>query len=586
LIQIIDTGLFDKTYISKLLALMFLFLSILASSPRKKPSSSVNAAVGLLLLGIITYWISFLTIPAWITILIGGTQLARYMNLPWSDDDPFGRQRAGFPQEQSLVPSDFSLHLRGEYTWQGKKKKSWINLVNPRRGILIMGSPGSGKSWFIIEPFICQLMEKQFVLFIYDFKYDTLTKFAWAHFLANKHRYPPNAKFYSINFSDLSRSHRCNLLEPSTLNYLSDALGASRTILLSMNKTFVNRQGDFFVESPVNFMAALIWYLRNHEDGRYCTLPHVIELSKVPYEKLFTLLDAEPQIATLIDPFIQAFENKTFEMLDGQVAGAKIPLGRLSSPDLYYILSGNDFTLDINDPAAPKIFCLGGDPSRIEALAPVISLYIDRLTRICNRPEQYPCALVCDEFATVRAYNMATTVATGRSNNIIPILAIQDITQLRTQYSHQEADTLLNISGNLLCGQVSGETARWVSDRFPRILQDRSSVSVNSSDTSISTAQQWEPTVTQSTVSTLSSGEFLGITADEPGNELELKTFHARIIKDKGTQSSAELPVIRIVNTTVIMEQYSKIKTDIEQLVNVEIAKIIKAATTYEEESQ
>jgi type IV secretory pathway TraG/TraD family ATPase VirD4 len=205
----------------------------------------------------------------------------------------------------------------------------------------------------------------------------------------------------------------------------------------------------------------------------------------------------------------------------------------------------------------------------------VISLYIDRLTRICNRPEQYPCALVCDEFATVRAYNMATTVATGRSNNIIPILAIQDITQLRTQYSHQEADTLLNISGNLLCGQVSGETARWVSERFPRILQDRSSVSVNSSDTSISTAQQWEPTVTQSTISTLSSGEFLGITADEPGNELELKTFHARIIKEKSNQSAAELPVIRTVNTTIIMGQYSKIKTDIEQLVAEQLAIII-----------
>jgi type IV secretory pathway TraG/TraD family ATPase VirD4 len=329
----------------------------------------------------------------------------------------------------------------------------------------------------------------------------------------------------------------------------------------------------------------LIWYLRNYQDGEYCTLPHVIELSKIPYEKLFTLLGAEPQIATLIDPFIQAFENKTMEMLDGQVAGAKIPLGRLSSPDLYYILSGNDFTLDINDPAAPKIFCLGGDPSRIEALAPVISLYIDRLTRICNRPEQYPCALVCDEFATVRAYNMATTVATGRSNNIIPILAIQDITQLRTQYSHQEADTLLNISGNLLCGQVSGETARWVSERFPRILQDRSSVSVNNSDTSISTAQQWEPTVTQSTISTLSSGEFLGITADEPGNKLALKTFHARIIQDKTSNATGELPVIQQVSTTTVMEQYTKIKIDIEQLVDVELAKIIKAAATYVEGS-
>jgi len=598
LIHMFDAGFFNKAYSSKGLALIFLLLSIFGSAGRKNPEISLVQSSIIFLEGGVLYLMTIMMISdwqyvyawqallytlftamGWMTMLIGGTRLVRQLPLPWSKNDPFGRQRSGFPQEQALIPSDFSLHLQGSYTWQGRKKNSWINLINPRRGILIMGSPGSGKSRFIIEPFIRQIMEKQFALFIYDFKYDTLTKFAWMHFKANRHKYPPNTAFYSINFTDPSRSHRCNLLEPSTLEYLSDALGASRTILLSMNKTWVNRQGDFFIESPVNFMAALIWYLRKYQGGIYCTLPHVIELSKIPYKKLFTLLGSEPEIATLIDPFIQAYENKTMEMLDGQVAGAKIPLGRLSSPDLYYILSGNDFTLDINNPAAPKIFCLGGNPSRIEALAPVISLYIDRLTRICNRPGQYPCALVCDEFATVRAYNMATTVATGRSNNIIPVLAIQDITQLRTQYSHQEADTMLNISGNLLCGQVSGETARWVSERFPKILQNHASVSVNSSDTSISTAQQWEPTVTQATISTLSSGEFLGVTADEPGNELELKTFHAKIIRNEKARTSGELPEVRAVTHTIIYDQYTKIKEDIEQLVAEELGRIAGAGS-------
>jgi hypothetical protein len=532
--------------------LLFLFLSTWGSPVRKDPEIAIKKSVRTLIAGLVIYWISIpivlnhehigprrlflytlLTALGLALSLVGFIRFSYRFRLPWSGDDPFGRSRAGFPQEQALIRTGYSLHLQGLYTRLGKTANSWINLINPRRGILIMGSPGSGKSWFIIEPLIRQIIEKRFALFIYDFKYDTLTRLAWVHFLANQHRYPHAARFYSINFTDLSRSHRCNVLDPSTLNYLSDALGASRTILLSMNKTWVNRQGDFFVESPVNFLAALIWFLRKYKDGRYCTLPHVIELSRVPYEDLFPLLEAEPEIATLIDPFIQAYKNKTMEMLDGQVASAKIPLGRLASPDLYYLLTGNDFTLDINNPAAPKIFCLGGDPSRAEALAPVISLYIDRLTRICNRPGQYPCALVCDEFATVRAYSMSGTVATGRSNNIIPILAIQDITQLRTQYSHPEADTLLNISGNLLCGQVAGETARWVSERFPRILQDRSSVSVNSTDTSISTSQQWEPSVTPATISSLSSGEFLGITTDEPGKELQLKTFHARIIRNE-----------------------------------------------------
>lgn len=571
----VKTGLFDNPYYSKGFSLFLLFLSILGSTARKSPEIAFyknffTLVVGLLVFSLhipdkfIFYTIN--TLVGWALIRYGATNLIRRLQLPWSGEDPFGRRKAGFPQESRLLSNAFSLHLKGLYTWKGHQRKSRINLVNPRRGIMIMGSPGSGKSWFIIEPFIRQLIQKQFALFIYDFKYDTLTKCAYAHFQANKDKYPPNTSFYSINFTDLSRSHRCNVLAPSTLNHLSDAIGASRTILFSMNKTWVNRQGDFFVESPVNFVAALIWYLRKYKDGIYCTLPHVIELSNLPYEKLFAMLASEPELETLIEPFMQAFNNKTFEMLDGQVSGAKIPLGRLSSPDLYYILTGNDLTLDINNPTVPKLFCLGGDPSRIEALAPLISLYIDRLTQICNQPGKYPCALVCDEFATVRAYNMVNTVATGRSNNVTSILAIQDISQLRTRYSHQEADTLLNISGNLLCGQVGGETARWVADRFPRILQDRSSVSVNSNDTSISTSQQWEPTVTQATVSTLSSGEFLGITADEPGRELDLKTFHAKIIRSETQQQAVELPIINSVDDTVLQDQFKKIKMEIESL--------------------
>ncbi len=571
----VKTGLLENPLYSKGFSLFLLFLSILSSPARKSPEITFYKNAFILFFGLAIFSLHIpgkfslyiiTTFLGWASIRFGATSLIRRFQAPWSGNDPFGQRKAGFPQEHRLLNNAFSLHLKGIYTWKGRQRKSQINLVNPRRGIMIMGSPGSGKSWFIIEPFIRQLIQKQFALFIYDFKYDTLTRCAYAHFLANKDKYPTNTSFYSINFTDLSRSHRCNLLEPGTLNHLSDAIGASRTILLSMNKTWVNRQGDFFVESPINFVAALIWYLRKYKDGIYCTIPHVIELSNLPYEKLFPMLVAEPELETLIEPFMQAFNNKTFEMLDGQISGAKIPLGRLSSPDLYYLLTGNDLTLDINNPSAPKLFCLGGDPSRVEALAPVISLYVDRLTQICNQPGKHPCALVCDEFATIRAYNMVTTVATGRSNNIISILAIQDISQLRTRYSHQEADTLLNISGNLLCGQVGGETARWIADRFPKILQDRSSISVNSNDTSISTSQQWEPTVTQATISTLSSGEFLGITADEPGKELKIKTFHAKIIRTESQQQAVELPRISHVDEAVLQDNFRRVKIEIENL--------------------
>jgi YWFCY protein/TraM recognition site of TraD and TraG len=593
LMHVVSIRLIGSTGWCKTLILLFLALSILAYRGRKGRRVSIRKATWMIAAGVLLYYGSFvafarlaglasidvsyiiLTVAGWLLIFTGGMRLTRLLMAPRAADDPFGERQKGFPQEEGKVESDFSLHLHGRYTLEGKERESWINLANPRRGVLILGSPGCGKSRFIIEPLIRQWMEKGYALFLFDFKYDALSRLGWGLFQRYHQRYPSGTAFYSINFSDLSRSHRCNLLEPSTLEWVADAIGASRTILLSMNKSWIRQQGEFWVESPVNFLAALIWYLRKYKDGCYCTLPHVIELAQTPYDKLFTILQTEPEVQTLIQSFIDAYRNKSMEMVDGQITSARIPLSRLASPDLYYILTGNDLSLDINDPKAPKIFCLGGNPARQEALAPVLSLYIDRLNKLCNRPDRYPCAFVCDEFATVRAYSMTTTIATGRSNNIVPILAVQDLSQLRTQYSKEEADLFLNISGNLLCGQVGGETAKWVSERFPKVLKDRQSVSTNSADTSVSISQQWEPAVTQATIATLSSGEFVGVVADDPGKEMELKAFHAKIVREEGKEAEmGELPVIRTIDAKAVQDHFLKIRKDIVDLVEGETRRI------------
>ncbi|HWK08376.1 MAG TPA: TraM recognition domain-containing protein [Puia sp.] len=508
---------------------------------------------------------------------MGGVRLSRVISRSLRGG-AFRRHNEGFQQEEQLRKTDFSLHLRARYKWQGKWRDSYISFINSRRGILICGSPGSGKSWFLIEPMIGQLTEKGFALFVFDFKFPVLSQHVYDQFQRNRDKYPASTQFYCINFTDLSRSHRCNVIAPESMEYMADAIGASRTILLSMNKTWVNRQGDFFVESPVNFLAALIWFLRKYQGGIYCTLPHAIELAQVPYDKLFTLLNAEPEIQTLIGPFIEAYRNKTMEMLDSQLSSARIPLGRLASPDLYYVLTGNDGSLDINDPAAPKILCLGGDPPRQEALAPILSLYIDRLNKRINQQGKYKCALVCDEFATVRAYSMTTIIATGRSNNIVPIIAVQDLSQLRTQYSRDEADLFLNIAGNLVCGQVGGETARWVSERFPGVVRYNKTVSVNSSDTSVSRSEQTTSAVDVATIANLSSGEFVGIVADDPELEVEFKAFHARITKDaKSTdrKRSEEMPVVRQVDAAMIEANFQQVKREIEEMVTTETQRIL-----------
>jgi hypothetical protein len=518
------------------------------------------------------------TVLGLVICLFGLSQGYRFIEPFLQHEDVFGHAKGSFPQEERRLVTDFSFHLPAYYTWQGDIRQSWINLINPRRGIFIMGSPGSGKSWFIIEPLLRQSLEKGYALFLYDFKYDALTRLAYHYYKQNEFRFPPGTAFYNVNFSDVSRSHRCNLLEPSTLEWVSDALGASRTVLLSLNKSWVHKQGEFFVESPINFLGALIWFLRNYEKGKYCTLPHAIELAQVPYDKLFSILSSDVELKSLINPFLAAYKNKSFEMLDSQISSAKIPLGRLSSPDLYYILTGNDVTLDINNPAAPKIFCLGGNPARQEALAPVLSLYIDRINQLCNRPGQHPCVLCCDEFATVRAYSMATMMATARSNNIIPILSVQDLNQLRTQYSRAEAETFLSIAGNLFCGQAGGDTARWVSERMPRIKEEKTSTSVNSKDTSVSISSHWENTVTPATISTLSSGEFVGLVADDPGKELKLKSFHARIVRREppAPPVTFQLPQIQTADETAIIQHYHQIKKDVHMLVNTVLGNMPK----------
>jgi len=583
--KIAATGFFDHIYVSKLLSLLFMALALLGSSGYKSERIGWKPCAGLILAGIGLFFLDpagigdvpymVMSGGGFLLILFGGRRLACLYPLSFRRRDPFGKREAGFPQEQRKIETTYSVHFPAEYTFRSKKKKSWINVINARRGVLIIGSPGCGKSWFLVEPCVRQLIEKGMAMFVYDFKYPVLTQLVYDLVQQHRDKYPKGISFFVINFSDVSRSHRCNVMDLVGLQWLSDAFGLSRTLLYSLNKVWIHKQGEFFVESPINFLAALIWYLRKYENGKYCTLPHVIELAQIDYEPLFSIMSLEPEVRTLINPFIVSYRDGIMDLLDSQVSSAKIPLARLSSPDLYYILTGNDCTLEINDPAAPKILCLGGDPPRQEALGPVLSLYIDQLNRLVNRSGRYPCALICDEFATVRAFSMVTTMATARSNNIVPVLSIQDINQLRTQYSKGEADMILAISGSVFCGQVGGETALRVSERFPKIILDHKSVSTNSHDTSFSHSDHWMESMNIAGVATLSSGEFVGVVADDPGKEMEYKTFHARILREEVAPAPSQpLPVVREVTQEEVKEVYMQVKADIRMIVEKEMARM------------
>lgn len=413
-------------------------------------------------------------------------------------------------------------------------------------------------------------------MFLYDFKYDDLTKIAYNTLLNHNRQYAIKPKFYVINFEDLSRSHRCNPLEPAAMLDITDAMESSRTFMLGLNREWVKKQGDFFVESPINFVTALIWFLRKYKDGIYCTLPHAIELAQVEYKYLFALLKTEPEIEVLINPFISAWQNEAYDQLEGQIASAKISMARLVSPSLYYVLSGSDFTLDINNPAEPKIVCMGNNPQKIMVYGAVLSLYVNRLLKIINQKGKLKSSLIFDEYPTLVA-DLIPTISTGRSNLISCSLGIQDASQLRKDYGKEQADVIMSIVGNIVAGQVTGDSAKQLSERFGKIMQERQSITINSQDTSVSKSTQLDFAVPASKIATLSSGEFVGLVADDPDNKIDLKVFHNEIINDHQSIKNEEgayreLPIIRQIDSDMIMANYLTIKKDIELIITTELS--------------
>jgi hypothetical protein len=481
-----------------------------------------------------------------------------------------------FPQEERLLQNEYSINLPAQYNRKGKMRRSWINVINPFRGLLVTGTPGSGKSYFVIQHVIRQHIQKGFAMLVYDFKYDDLSRIVYNTLKKNLKAYKVAPAFYIINFDDLSRSHRCNPLHPSTMYDITDAMESSRSILLGLNKDWITKQGDFFVESPINFLTAIIWFLKKYKEGRYCTLPHVIELMQVAYEKLFPVLRTEKEIEVLINPFISAYQNKAMEQLEGQIASAKIGMARLSSPQLYWVMSAGDFTLDINNPTAPKILCLANNPQKQQVFGAVLSLYVNRIIKLVNKKGQLKCSLVFDEFPTIFINGIDSLIATARSNKVATCLGLQDFSQLRKDYGAEEATVIMNIAGNIISGQVMGDTAKQLSERFGKIVQVKESVSINRTDTSISKSSQLDFAVPASKIAGLSSGEFVGMVADDPDQPIKLKTFHAAIINDhiqlkKEQATLKEIPTIKTVANTELTANYFLIKKDIEKLIETEL---------------
>lgn len=596
LVNIRDTGLFNEFYISKVFALGLLLISLIGAKGKKDDKLRMAQICWPLISGFVIYagsfFVFYLTFNedtlsiiyitatglGFILVLRGGALLSRLLKNRF-DQGVFNYLNETFPQEERYLENEYSVNLPAQYRLKDKVRKSWINIINPFRALLVAGTPGSGKSYFVIRHVITQHISKGFSMFVYDFKYDDLSRIAYNTLQKNLLAYTVKPEFYTINFDRLSHSHRCNPLEPDAMLDITDASEAARTIMLGLNREWIKKQGDFFVESPINFLTAIVWFLKKHRQGKYCTLPHVIELMQVDYEKLFTVLRTEPEIEVLVNPFVSALVKKAFDQLEGQVASAKITMARLSSPQLYYVLSQSEFTLDLNNPNAPKIICMGNNPQKQQVYGAVLSLYISRIVKLVNQKGKLKSSLVFDEFPTIYFNGIDNLIATARSNKVATCLGVQDYSQLRKDYGREQADVIMSTVGNFISGQVLGDTAKQLSERFGRIIQNRESISINSSETSLSKSTQLDQAVPASTISALSSGEFVGMVADTPDQKLELKAFHAEIINDHAAlkqeeESYGPIPKVREITQEEVEENYRSIKRDVEEIIRMEMERV------------
>ena len=595
-------GLFSDTLYTKLFALVLLALSCLGTKGVKNEKitwAKIYIALGigfvlfflntpLLKLSIITATILYIltTSLGYIALMVAGVWMSRLLRTNLMDD-VFNNENESFMQETKLMENEYSVNLPTKFYYKGKWNNGWINIVNPFRATIVLGTPGSGKSYAIINNYIKQQIEKGFAMYIYDFKFDDLSTIAYNHLLKHRDKYKVQPKFYVINFDDPRKSHRCNPLNPDFMTDISDAYEAAYTIMLNLNRSWIQKQGDFFVESPIILLAAIIWYLKIYEDGKYCTFPHAIELLNKKYSDVFTILTSYPDLENYLSPFMDAWQSGAQDQLQGQIASAKIPLSRMISPQLYWVMTGDDFSLDINNPAAPKILCVGNNPDRQNIYSAALGLYNSRIVKLINKKGQLKSSVIIDELPTIYFRGLDNLIATARSNKVAVCLGFQDFSQLTRDYGDKESKVIQNTVGNIFSGQVVGETAKSLSERFGKVLQKRQSLTINRNDKSTSISTQLDSLIPASKISTLTQGIFVGAVSDNFDERIEQKIFHSEIVVDNEkvaseTKDYQKLPqILSFVDAQgedrmkqEIEANYKQIKRDIVLIIESELERI------------
>ena len=502
--------------------------------------------------------------------------------------DRFNIENESFEQSKDKVETEFSVNIPMKFFYNRKWHNGWLNICNCFRGTFVIGTPGSGKSFSVINSFIRQHSAKGFAEVVYDFKFPELAKIAYYNYQKNKQlgKIPSNFKFNVINFSDIEYSRRINPLKREYIEILADATETAEALYESLQKGDKGSGGnsDFFKTSAVNLLAASIYFWSRYENGKYSDLPHVLAFLNQEYDVLFKVLFSEPELKSLVSPFEAAYKSGAVDQLEGQMASLKVQLSRLATKESFWVFSGNDFNLKVSDKKDPSYLIIANNPKTQSMNSALNALIINRLTRLVNTKGNYPTSIIVDECPTLYFYQLATLLSTARSNKVSICLGLQELPQLEEQYGKATAKTITSIIGNTLSGQAKApETLDWLQKLFGKVKQVKEGVTIRRNETTINMNEQMDFVIPASKISSLQAGTLVGQVALDFGQEDNFPTamYHCKTNLDlkkikKEEEAYKELPKVYNFGTADNREKllqknfkriYDEVETVIEQYV-------------------
>lgn len=477
--------------------------------------------------------------------------------------DRWNNENESFEQTEYINENPYSVNIPMRYYYRKSWHNGWLNIVNTLRGTLLIGTPGSGKSFSVINSYIRQHSAKGFALMVYDFKFPDLAKIAFYNFLMNKKKglIPETFEFNVINFNDIEYSRRVNPLRPEYLQTLADAIETATAVVESLKKGGNDSGGgsdQFFSQSAINFLASILYffskYKRKDENGKmvsgiWSDLPHVLAFMNRSYKEIFDVLFQVKELESLLSPFRSAYNNKAFDQLEGQIGTLKISISRLATKESFWIFSGNDISLHISNPKSPSYLIIANSPATQDINSALNALVLNRLVRLVNTKHNLPCSIIIDEMPTIYFHKIDNLIATARSNKVSVLMGIQEKSQLVQLYGKTGADVIFSVVGNVISGSARDKgTLDWLQNFFGKIKQVKQGVSITDSKTTISINENMDFVIPSSKIANLLTGELVAQVAMDftEGDDFPRYIYHCRTKLDMKKIKEEEAQYVEI----------------------------------------